>query len=57
MFLSSWFNIFEDDGSDGVRIKTEVSTGDNGTPANKDVGYLQHQVVTNDDKLRIVVST
>jgi len=57
MFLSSWFNIFEDDGSSGVRTKTEVVTGDNGAPAGKDIGYLMSKVVTNDNKLRIVVKT
>lgn len=57
MFPSSWFSVFEDDGSNGVRTKTETVSGDNGAPSGKDIGYLMSKVVTDDNKLRIVVTS
>lgn len=53
--FEAWFNAFFEQGGE-VFIDTSPTTGDNGTPA-KDLGYLLKKVVTNDNKLRIVVSS
>lgn len=50
-----WFHIFSASGSETL-VNTETATGDNGLPVGKDIGYLMKQVVTDDNKLRIVVS-
>lgn len=50
-----WFKAFEDAGTDATRLVTETATGDNGTPA-KDLDTMMSQVITSDNKLRIVMS-
>lgn len=53
--FEAWFPAFtEVNGS--VCLDTEASSGDNGTPAGKDLGYLLEEVITDDGKLRIVQS-
>lgn len=54
--FEKWFAAFADDGSNGVTVTTLVTTGDNGTPADKDIGYLLNKVITANNELRIVIS-
>lgn len=55
--FEKWFQAFQDAGSGNVQVDTEVTTGDNGQPEGKDLGFLLDKVITDDDKLRIVVSS
>jgi|GEM_PF-3919685 len=54
--FEKWYHAFEDAGSGNVQMKTSVAVGDNGLPVGKDLHSLLNQVITNDNKLRIVVS-
>ena len=51
-----WFHIFSASGSETL-VNTETATGGGGPPPAKDIGFLMDQVVTDDNKLRIVIST
>lgn len=53
--FEKWFPAFGDDGSGGVLVSTVSTTGDNGTPA-KDLNTMMSQVITAQDKVRVVVT-
>ena len=54
--FTKWFSCFSDNDSNTTRLETSIVSGDNGAPVGKDLAYLTNAVVTNDNKIRIVLS-
>lgn len=55
MLLDAWFSIFREASDGSVVVATSPTSGDNGVTT-KDLGFLMKEVVTNDGKLRTVIS-